>query len=60
MIMSDVARGDTADRDGTRLLRLRDFALQVNDDNTQNAVGPILVLQGPPLQAALAKPPGVV
>lgn len=36
--MSDVARGNTAGRDGTRLPRLRDFALQVDDEKTQKAV----------------------
>lgn len=38
--LSDLARGNTADRDETRLLRLRNSALQVDDEKTQNVLAP--------------------
>ncbi|MCK1613797.1 MULTISPECIES: hypothetical protein [unclassified Bradyrhizobium] len=59
--MSNVAQGNTADRDGTRLLRIREFARQVDDEKTQKAVGTILArLQVSTPQSRLAKPPAVV
>ncbi|MBB4374414.1 hypothetical protein GGD63_007244 [Bradyrhizobium sp. cir1] len=58
--MSNVARGNTADRDGTRLLRLRDFARQVDDEKAQKAVGTILVRFARFAPSRLAKPPTVV
>lgn len=58
--MSNVARGNTADRDGTRLLRLREFARQVDDEKTQKAVGTILVRLHVSAPSRLAKRPAVV